>query len=127
MLRRRLRNQSDEALLSLTAAGDELALGELYDRFGRVTYGLAFRVVHNTSLAEQAVQDAFLAVWRSEERFDGAREGVRAWLLELAHRKALDIQPAQELRTQPSRAGEPQLVFAEGGESSGVPSSYSGV
>lgn len=91
VLGRRLLDVSDEALLGLVAAGDELALGELYDRFGRFAYGLALRVVRDPGLAEEAVQEAFLSVWRSAERFDGRRGKVRSWLLTIVHRRAVDF------------------------------------
>lgn len=91
MLSRRLLHESDEALLSLVAAGHEPALGELYDRFGHVAYGLALRVVRDLGLAEEAVQDAFLSVWRSAERFDSRRGLCRSWLLTIVHRRAVDL------------------------------------
>jgi RNA polymerase sigma factor (sigma-70 family) len=82
---------SDEALLSLVASGDELALGELYDRFGSVVYGLALRVVRDPGLAEEAVQDVFLSVWRSAERFDRTCGVCRSWLFTIVHRRAVDL------------------------------------
>ena len=60
---------SDEALVALVARSEESALAELYDRFGRVAYGLALRILRDEALAEDAVQEAFLAVWRNAGRF----------------------------------------------------------
>ena len=51
---------SDEAVVALLARSDETALAELYDRFGRVAYGLALRVLRDDKLAEDAVQEGFL-------------------------------------------------------------------
>ena len=60
---------SDEAVVALVARSDQEALAELYDRFGRVAYGLALRVLRDEKLAEDAVQEAFLAAWRNADRF----------------------------------------------------------
>jgi RNA polymerase sigma-70 factor (ECF subfamily) len=88
---RRVVDKSDVALLSLIAAGEELALAELYDRFGRVAYGLALRILRDPGLAEEAVQDAFLSAWRSAGRFDATRWLPRSWLLTIVHRRAVDL------------------------------------
>jgi RNA polymerase sigma-70 factor, ECF subfamily len=82
---------SDEDLLAFIAAGDEAALDELYGRFGRVAFGLALRVLRDPGLAEDAVQDAFLDIWRSAGRFRSERGRARTWVLTLAHRRAVDL------------------------------------
>jgi RNA polymerase sigma factor (sigma-70 family) len=93
---------SDEALVALVARSDEGALGELYDRYGRVAFGLARRVLRDTALAEDAVQDAFLAVWRTAGRFVPERALARTWLLTIVHRRAVDLVRREERRrTEP--------------------------
>ena len=100
--RRQVVHLSDEALVALLARADESALAELYDRFGRVAYGLALRVVRDPSLAEDAVQDAFLAAWRSADRFMPERASARTWLLTFVHRRAVDVvRREQRRRTEP--------------------------
>ncbi len=81
---------SDEALVAQIARGDEAALGAFYDRFGRVVYGLVLRVVRNAEVAEEATQEAFLAVWRTADEYRASRGSARAWLLTIAHRRAVD-------------------------------------
>src|SRR6476646_10938293 len=79
---------SDEAVVALLARSDETALAELYDRFGRVAYGLALRVLRDDKLAEDAVQEGFLAAWRNADRFIPERGKARTWLLTLVDRGA---------------------------------------
>jgi RNA polymerase sigma factor (sigma-70 family) len=99
---RGLSHLSDEALVALVARADEDALAELYDRFGRVAYGLALRIVRDPSLAEDAVQDGFLAVWNSAARFVAERAKAGTWILTLVHRRAVDIvRREQPRRTEP--------------------------
>jgi RNA polymerase sigma factor (sigma-70 family) len=102
---RDLAHLSDEALVALVARADDSALAELYDRFGHVAYGLALRVVRDPALAEDAVQEAFLAVWRSAARFVPEREKECTWILSVVHRRAVDIVRREEpRRTEPLEA-----------------------
>lgn len=78
------------------AGADERALAELYDRFGRSAYGLALRVLRNPTLAEDAVQEAFLQAWRQAERFDARRAKASTWVLTFVHRRAVDLVRREE-------------------------------
>ena len=89
---------SDEALLAQIALGDEPALAELYDRFGRIAYGLAVKVLRDQALAEDAVQDAFLGAWRTAAAFDPKRGTVSTWLMTLVHRRAVDLVRREDRR-----------------------------
>jgi RNA polymerase sigma-70 factor (ECF subfamily) len=100
--RRRVTELSDEQLLEAIAAGDEGALGALYDRFGRVAFGVALRVLRDRALAEDAVQEAFLAIWRSAERYRIERAKPSTWVLTLVHRRAVDL-----VRREDRRRAEP--------------------
>jgi len=99
---RQLAHVSDEALLSLIASADDQALAELYDRFGRVAYGLALRVLRDEALAQDAGQEAFLGIWRSADRFLAERAKASTWILTLVHRRAVDL-----VRREDRRRGEP--------------------
>jgi len=80
------------------ASSDEIALAELYDRFGRVAYGLALRILRDEALAQDAVQDAFLAIWRSADRFFAERAKASTWILTLVHRRAVDLVRREDRR-----------------------------
>ena len=98
---RDLAHLSDEALVALVARGREAALAELYDRHGGVAYGLAYRVLRDESLAQDAVQEAFLALWRTAAGFLPERARATTWLLTLVHRRAVDtVRREQRRRTE---------------------------
>jgi RNA polymerase sigma factor (sigma-70 family) len=97
-MRRQHAHLSDEALVALVARGDENALGELYDRIGRIAFGLAVRILRDEQLAEDAVQEGFLAVWRSAAGFRADRAKARTWILTLVHRRAVDLVRREERR-----------------------------
>ena len=80
------------------AGGSEQALAELYDRFGGVAHGVALRILRDPALAQDAVQDAFLAAWRTAAAFDPARGNASTWLLTLVHRRAVDLVRREERR-----------------------------
>ncbi len=97
-MRKHLAHLSDEALVALVARSDESALAELYERVGRVAYGLAFRVLRDDRLAEDAVQEAFMSVWRTAAAFRAERAKASTWVLTLVHRRAVDLVRREERR-----------------------------
>jgi RNA polymerase sigma-70 factor (ECF subfamily) len=107
---RDLAHLSDEALVALVARSDDTALAELYDRYGRVAYGLARRILRDDALAEDAVQEGFVAAWRSAPRFMPERAKASTWLLTLVHRRAVDLVRREERRRTEALADEAEAV-----------------
>ena len=105
---RDLAHLSDEAVVALVARSEESALAELYDRFGRIAYGLALRILRDEALAEDAVQDAFLTVWRSAARYMPERGKASTWVLTLVHRRAVDLVRREERRRTEPIEGAPE-------------------
>jgi len=108
---RQLAHLSDEALVALAARSEQSALAELYDRYGRTAYGLAFRILRDGTLAEDAVQDAFLTIWRSASQFVPERGKASTWILTLVHRRAVDVVRREQRRRADAldRAPEPTV------------------
>jgi len=95
--------RSDDALLLRhVATGDADALRELYDRYGAVLFGLAYRTLGDRQLAEDCVQEVFVTAWRSAGRYDPRRASVTTWLFAIARNKTVDA-----LRRRSRRAAEP--------------------
>jgi RNA polymerase sigma factor (sigma-70 family) len=105
---RELAHLSDEALVALAARSEQSALAELYDRYGRPAYGLALRVVRDESLAEDAVQEAFLTVWRTAARFVPEKGKASTWILTLVHRRAVDVVRREQRRRTDSLEQAPE-------------------
>ena len=107
---------SDEAVVALVARSDQEALAELYDRFGRVAYGLALRVLRDERLAEDAVQEAFLAAWRNADRFMPERGKASTWVLTFVHRRAVDLVRREEHRRAEPLPEAPKAVQTDSAE-----------
>lgn len=80
----------EAALIRLISLHDQNALSELYGRYGRAVYSLAYRVVQNNTLAEEVTQDTFLKVWNQPESWDPVRGKLISWLLTIARYTAID-------------------------------------
>ena len=100
--------------------GEATAIESLYDRYGRLAYGLALRILGDRSAAEDAVQDAFLGVWRNARSFDLARGSLRTWLLTVVHNRAID-----QLRGT-ARARQ-NVQYETAGETAEVPDAWEAV
>jgi RNA polymerase sigma-70 factor (ECF subfamily) len=81
----------DHVLLQALAGRDLSALSELYDRYGRIAYTLAYRILGEPEAAEDVVQDAFLAAWRGAGTFRRERGNARSWLLSIVHHRSVDL------------------------------------
>ena len=86
----------DQHLLRRIGEGDIRAFDEFYGKHSRLAYGMAIRVLGDGRLAEDAVQEAFLNVWRTASRFDARRGNPRTWLFTLVHRRAVDAVRVQQ-------------------------------
>ena len=81
---------SDEALLNAIAGGAVWAMDSLYQRYSRILYSLAFRMVADHQVAEDLLQDAFLAVWRRASTYSPQTGAARSWLISILHHRTID-------------------------------------
>jgi RNA polymerase sigma factor (sigma-70 family) len=97
------------SILARLAAGDHLVLGDIYDEYGGRCYALAWRVIGDSTLAEDAVQEALLSLWRSRDQVDAVRGGVSTFLFTVTHRRAVDVLRRETLQRRGRVAFDPGL------------------
>jgi RNA polymerase sigma-70 factor (ECF subfamily) len=87
-------NRSDAGdemrLVARIRAGDQQAMSELYDRYGKVVYAVSLRVLQDASAAEDVLQDVFLQLWRNPDAFDASRGSLAAWLAVISRHRSID-------------------------------------
>jgi len=81
---------ADAELVARLQRRDPQALGELYDRYGRIAFSLILRVVRDAGIAEDLVQETFLRVWNRVQGFDAEKGAIGPWLLAVARNRAID-------------------------------------
>lgn len=102
---------SDEALLYAIARGGGWAMESLYTRYHRLLYALACRIVSDPSMAEDLLQEAFLAVWRHSHTYSPHAGAARSWLISILHHRAIDH--LRKLRRRSSNLQETPLEQLE--------------
>lgn len=101
---------SDRSLLAQVARGESRALEVLHSRHVSLAKALAFRVLRDAALAEDAAQEAFVALWRTADAYDPGKASVRSWICLLAHRRAVDLARREaRRRLADGHAGEVDL------------------
>lgn len=83
--------QDEAALLLRVARGDRSALAALFENNASKLLGVALRIVRRRDLAEEVIQDSFVAIWQSASRFDPARGSARGWLTTIVRNRALNV------------------------------------
>jgi RNA polymerase sigma-70 factor (ECF subfamily) len=111
-----LSKRSDAELIALAGQGSVDAFGLIYDRHCAVAYSLAYRICRSREASEEVVQDAFLSLWRSRDRYDSGRGELRTWLLGMVRNSSIDRLRRSGVRERHSARSEEleeQLEAAE--------------
>ena len=107
-------DRHDLELHRLVSARERSAFDELYRRYARSAYGVALRVTSQDLIAQEVVQDAFLALWRATEAFDPTRGAFRSFFLSLVHHRAVDaVRREERLRRRTERAANLEPATGE--------------
>jgi len=81
---------ADSGLAERLKRREPQAMGDLYDRYGRLAYSLILRIVRDPEMAEDLVQETFIRVWSRAQAFDSERGALGPWLLAVARNRAID-------------------------------------
>lgn len=96
---------ADAALLQHMARGQEAALAELYDRYGRLVYSVAYRVVGSSQAAEEITLDVFTRAWEKGHTYDAHKSQMSTWLTRLARNRAIDVLRREQVRPEKDSVG----------------------
>lgn len=103
---------SDVALVVAIGRWNQDALAEAYRRHGGAVFALARRVLRDDGRAEEVVQEVFVRLWSSPERFDPDRGSLRAWLLANTHGRSIDRVRADTSRQRREERDAQQTATA---------------
>jgi RNA polymerase sigma-70 factor, ECF subfamily len=102
---------SDSELLMQMDKGDQRALEALYDRYSRVVFSFALRMVGDRAVAEELLQEVFFRTWQQAARFSERRGSCITWMLSITHNLAIDEIRKRNRRPQRADSADPVLLL----------------
>ncbi|MBA2754887.1 MAG: sigma-70 family RNA polymerase sigma factor [Chloroflexia bacterium] len=103
---------ADADLIGRAAGGDARALEVLYERYSRVVYSFALRIVADPQLAEELLQEVFFRAWQQGGAYSASRGTFVTWLLSITHNMAIDEVRKRRRRPQRADSEDPEAVLA---------------
>jgi RNA polymerase sigma-70 factor (ECF subfamily) len=97
-------SRTDLELMALLREQPTAGIAALYDRYGRLVFSMAMRVVNERGAAEEITQDVFMRCWRNLDRYQPSQGTLAAWLLSITHNRAID-----ELRSRRGKDARREL------------------
>lgn len=98
--------KADLELMRRVATGEEAALGDLYDRFGSLVYRMAYQTMPTRADAEDAVQEIFVRLWKTADRYDPKRAALVTWVMLLSRRHLVDRLRRSQARLKTTALGD---------------------
>ena len=111
MRRQTAQDDADLDLMRRVSTGDEKAVEDLYDRFGSLVYRLAYQAMPTRAEAEDAVQEIFVRLWRTADRYDPKRAALVTWVMLISRRHLVDKLRRSKARV---KAASLEEAFARG-------------
>lgn len=98
-------SQDDSILLGLVHKGDAQAMASIFDRYSKVVYSVALRVLRDPSGAEDVLQEIFMQIWRSPDSFVATRGSLGGWLAVVSRNRSIDAlrrrRPSESIEDMP--------------------------
>jgi RNA polymerase sigma-70 factor (ECF subfamily) len=104
--------EPDYRLMRRVAIGEEDAIAELYDRFGGLVYKLSIQFLSNNAEAEDAVQEVFVRLWKTADRFDPRKAKLVTWVMLITRRHLIDRLRRKTVRPKSHELTEQHNVSA---------------
>ncbi len=82
--------EDDSTLLALVQSGNEQAMASLFDRYSKIVYSVALRVLRDPASAEDVLQEVFMQIWRNPDSFTAARGSLGGWLAIVSRNRSID-------------------------------------
>jgi RNA polymerase sigma-70 factor (ECF subfamily) len=101
---------TDEELVRFVAKNESWALAEIYDRYARLVFSLALKILNDRSGAEEIAQEVFAKVWRGSGDFDARRGKFSSWLIGITHHQCIDELRRRRVRPTTESADHITLV-----------------
>ena len=118
------KNVSDNALIQQISQKNQDALGEIYDRYGRLVFSVAFHIVGEQSKAEEITQEVFIRVWEKSETYDSSKAKLSTWLISITRYRAIDINRRAKVRVEKNSINWDDVPVEQTPKSNGIEKEY---
>jgi RNA polymerase sigma-70 factor (ECF subfamily) len=102
---------NEEELVSLLKNNDEPAFTYLYDNYSAALYGIIYRIINQTGLAEDVLQEVFLKIWNNFESYDASKGRLFTWMLNIARNLSIDTIRGKSYKKQMKIQGSENAVI----------------
>lgn len=110
----------DYALMQCVATNQEAAVADLYDRFGSLVFRMALQSMPTRAEAEDAVQEVFVRLWRTADRYDPRKAALVTWVMLLTRRHLVDKLRRKRARIKPTALDDTQMAMSGAWDESSI-------
>lgn len=101
----------EKHIVELLKAGDDRAMGLLYDHYADALYGVAIKVTHDETLAQDVLQESFLKIWKNAHKYDADKARLFTWLFRVVQNTAIDAVRSRKRKTSKEVQSDDSSVY----------------